>query len=265
MEVSRTEGADDCVTVPRDGQAAVLGFALAHPLITFAAGAVVVLLSQQPTTRPASALLVHTDTSVPRDDQQFPLTSPSAGVKFDLNGDGVPEQTAWTAPGSKLAFLAIDRNGNGVIDNGKELFGTQTQPRAADGIHALTLSLVESGGGRKVSIFAIDPIFYKLMLWEDRNHNGVREPNELRLAKELFTEFGLGYTGHNTVDEFGNRFQRQGWLQIRTKGQDEWRIEDPEKRQRLARLMFDVVLGNATDAAAEAVIFDSGFVAGQKE
>ena len=96
---------------------------------------------KQPT--PATALLVHIDTSIPRDDQQFLLTSPSLGVLFDLDADGVAEKTAWTAPGAKLAFLAQDRHGNGTIDDGRELFDTQTHAGAADAIHALTMSLVE--------------------------------------------------------------------------------------------------------------------------
>ena len=58
----------------------------------------------------------------------YKLTGPSRGVQFDVDGDGAKEQTAWTAADSHLAFLALDRNGNGVIDSGKELFGSNTIP-----------------------------------------------------------------------------------------------------------------------------------------
>lgn len=58
----------------------------------------------------------------------FHLTSVQRGVVFDIAGTGHPAQMAWTAATSGNAFLALDRNGNGKIDNGKELFGNFTMP-----------------------------------------------------------------------------------------------------------------------------------------
>ena len=56
------------------------------------------------------------------------LTSASDGVKFDLDADAVKlEQIAWTAIDSDDVFLVLDRNSNGRIDNGKELFGNLTE------------------------------------------------------------------------------------------------------------------------------------------
>ncbi|MFT3736982.1 MAG: hypothetical protein QM776_18545 [Rhodocyclaceae bacterium] len=45
-------------------------------------------------------------------------------IQFDLDSDGKKEAIATLGGGS--AFLAIDRNGNGVIDDGSELFGPRT-------------------------------------------------------------------------------------------------------------------------------------------
>ncbi len=50
-------------------------------------------------------------------------TGVSSGIEFDIDGDGKKEQTSFISGGD--AFLAYDKNGNGLIDNGKELFGDQ--------------------------------------------------------------------------------------------------------------------------------------------
>ena len=57
----------------------------------------------------------------------FKLTSLEDSVRFDIDGDGVREQVSWTARDADNAFLACDPNGNGVIDDGTELFGTATR------------------------------------------------------------------------------------------------------------------------------------------
>jgi hypothetical protein len=76
---------------------------------------------------PISPILIDTD------GDRFDLTNRANGVSFDHNGDGIVELTAWTATDSDDAFLVLDRNDNGTIDSGKELFGNFThQPRSLE-------------------------------------------------------------------------------------------------------------------------------------
>lgn len=58
------------------------------------------------------------------DGNDIALTGPEEGVSFDLNGDGLAEKVAWTKRGVRDGFLAMDRNNDGRISDGTELFGT---------------------------------------------------------------------------------------------------------------------------------------------
>ena len=132
-----------------------------------------------------------------------------------LDVDGTAEQTAWTAAGDRLAFLAMDRNGNGTIDNGSELFGNKTTPTDHNGFEAL--ATLSGNRGRKGYIDAEDALYAKLLLWVDANHNGVSEPEELTPFSALYARIGIGYSPHQRRDGFGNEFRYRGWAELRTK------------------------------------------------
>ncbi len=140
--------------------------------------------------------------------QAYQLTNPADGVLFDIDADGQLEQVSWTKADSDVTFLALDRNGNGRIDSGRELFGNHTLPGSPNGFEALanTVDTNRDGG-----VDRDDPLFAELLLWPDRNHNGVSEPDELTPASDVLEVIGLGYTVTPRRDGAGNMNRLQGW------------------------------------------------------
>ena len=137
-------------------------------------------------------------------------------VHFDIDADGIPELMSWTAEDEDDAFLALDRNANGLIDDGSELFGNATLlangSRAANGYLALAdFDDPANGGNGDGQISAADVIYLGLVLWTDSNHNGISETGELApLADAGVTRINLDYTRSNRADRHGNEFRFRG-------------------------------------------------------
>lgn len=171
----------------------------------------------------------------------FNLTNPANGVSFDIVGNGISQLISWTSRDSDDAWLAFDRNRNGRIDDGRELFGSSTpQPSLSEGeskngFRALALfDRPDFGGNSDEQIDQEDTVFAHLKLWQDRNHNGISETEELRnLADSEVRIIELRYRESKRQDEHGN------WFRYRVKVRD-------VRGEQLGRWAWDVFL-HSTD------------------
>jgi len=138
--------------------------------------------------------------------------SANSGITFDFNGDGLKTGTGWLSGDD--GFLVLDRNGNGAIDNGSELFGVDTVKSdgtlAKDGFDALR-DLDSNGDG----VFdAYDLLFEQMRVWQDKNQDGISQADELKSLTELgISAIHLDSNSRNTLNN-GNRISAIGTIEF---------------------------------------------------
>lgn len=132
----------------------------------------------------------------------------AANIHFDINADGTQEQTGWV--GANDAFLVVDRNQNGTIDDGSELFGNNTRlangDKAANGFAALA----DYDSNQDGIIDANDEKFAQLKVWRDANQDGKSDARELfGLETAGVHSLSLDFTNSDKVVA-GNRYAQVG-------------------------------------------------------
>jgi hypothetical protein len=143
----------------------------------------------------------------------YALVGPEDGVVFDLFANGNPVKTGWTEASSMVGFLFLDRNGNGSVDNGGELFGNRTPMLngrvALNGFAALAeFDKAENGGNGNGSIDPSDQVWSALRVWIDTNHDGVSQSDELHTLDELaISAISISASPEMRRDRVGNTFR----------------------------------------------------------
>ncbi len=140
------------------------------------------------------------------------------GGDFDLTGQSFNVATDW--PTSATPWLALDRDGNGRIDSGAELFGSATRLAsgafARHGFEALA-ELDEDGDG---AITAADAAFASLVVWADENADRVTQPEELTsLAEAGVTSISLDVSVRQRCDARGNCARERSELSFSVDGE----------------------------------------------
>jgi Ca2+-binding RTX toxin-like protein len=135
-------------------------------------------------------------------------------VLFDADGDGVKTGTGWLAPTD--GWLVLDRNGNGTIDSGQELFGVDTVITNADGSTRKAtsgfdaLASLDTGNGAADSagyhdgVFdANDAAFSQVRVWQDLNGDGISQANELFTLQQKGI-ISISLNSNNQTTTLGN-------------------------------------------------------------
>ena len=128
---------------------------------------------------------------------------------FDLDNNGFAEKTSWV--GAREGLLAYDKNGDGIINGGNELFGDRTLMKdgktlASSGF----MALAEYDNNKDGKIDSNDIIYALLRIWQDSDGDGIASAGELKQLVDLgIVSIGLSYNNTGVTDGANN-------IQVRT-------------------------------------------------
>lgn len=152
----------------------------------------------------------------------FRLTGLDDGVEFDIDGEFILEEMAWTVDGSGEGFLFRNRFGGVGPDSGRELFGNFTPSPLtgntfANGYEALAeMDSAALSGNENGLIDPNDAFFHSLGVWIDRDHDGRYRDEELFSLEELgILSLSVQYRESTARDRHGNefRFRSFAWIE----------------------------------------------------
>ena len=128
---------------------------------------------------------------------------------FDLDNNGFAEKTSWV--GAKEGLLAYDKNGDGIINGGNELFGDRTLMKDGKTLASSGFSaLAEYDDNKDGKIDSNDAIYTLLRIWQDSDGDGIASAGELRRLVDLgIVSIGLSYSNTGVTDGANN-------IQVRT-------------------------------------------------
>ncbi|MGE5236197.1 MAG: hypothetical protein ACM3O7_07605 [Acidobacteriota bacterium] len=159
------------------------------------------------------------------------LTGLDDAVPFDLDGNGTVERVTWTMMNADTGFFWVDLNGNGQVDSGRELFGSDTQVSsmlpAGNGFAALAqYDLVRNGGNGDGVLSAADAIWPRLQLWVDWNHDGQVEAGEVSTMGDLHIQtIDLTSQPVNLADPRGNYVLSSATVHAEPGYEDGWVLD----------------------------------------
>lgn len=107
------------------------------------------------------------------------ISRDASGVAFDVDDSGFLKHTAWA--GATEGMLVIDRNSNGAVDSGSELFSNSKVDTSVRGLAGM--SWLDAGQDGRIGID--DPVFSQLRVWTDANSDGIVQQGEAKSLTEL--------------------------------------------------------------------------------
>jgi hypothetical protein len=127
--------------------------------------------------------------------------NPLAPVLFDHDNDGVRTGTGWIK--SDDGLLVLDRNGNGTIDGGAELFGDNTPGAAGTPVANGYIALQAQDSNSDGQINNQDASYTQLRVWRDLNQDGISQAGELQTLGQAGIA-SIGVAGTTTNINLGN-------------------------------------------------------------